>query len=172
MRTFYRYIVPSFLASLYYSLRYRCLVSTQTRIQLSEKISFGRGTTIAPFVVMQTWRGKIAFGRDCTVGSFSHITTGDADVVVGDYVRMGSNITIMGGGRNFKEKDALIINQGSYHRAVSIENDVLIGAGVIILPGCNIEKGAVIGAASLVNSDVPAYSIVAGVPAKVIGERE
>jgi acetyltransferase-like isoleucine patch superfamily enzyme len=85
---------------------------------------------------------------------------------------MGPNITIMGGGRNFKDKDVLIINQGSYHRGVSIGSDVLLGASAIILPGCNIETGAVIGAGSLVNTNVPAYSIVAGVPAQVIGERK
>jgi acetyltransferase-like isoleucine patch superfamily enzyme len=49
---------------------------------------------------------------------------------------------------------------------------VLIGAGAVILPGCSIGAGAVIGAGSVVTRDVPPYSIVAGVPARVIGQRE
>jgi maltose O-acetyltransferase len=48
----------------------------------------------------------------------------------------------------------------------------LIGAGSVIMPGCHIGKGAVIGANSVVNGDVAPYSIVAGAPAKLIGDRE
>jgi acetyltransferase-like isoleucine patch superfamily enzyme len=49
---------------------------------------------------------------------------------------------------------------------------VLIGAGVVILPGTRIERGAVIGAGSVVSGSVPEYAIVAGAPARVIGHRE
>jgi len=52
-----------------------------------------------------------------------------------------------------------------------IGNDVFIGMNVTILDGVNIGHGAVIGACSLVNKDVPPYAIVGGVPAKVIGYR-
>lgn len=53
-----------------------------------------------------------------------------------------------------------------------IEDDVWIGHHAIVLPGCKfIGRGAVIGAGSIVTRDVPAYSIVAGVPAKVMRKR-
>jgi acetyltransferase-like isoleucine patch superfamily enzyme len=93
------------------------------------------------------------------------------DILVGDYVRLGPHVTILGGSRNFKDKSRLIVEQGSHHKQVTIGNDVLVGAGAVILPGCRIGEGAVIGSLSLVNIDVPSYAIVAGVPAKVIGER-
>ena len=51
---------------------------------------------------------------------------------------------------------------------ISIGNDVWIGANVSVLNGVKIGHGAIIGACSLVTKDVPPYSIVAGVPAKVI----
>ena len=51
---------------------------------------------------------------------------------------------------------------------VEIGNDVWIGSSAIILGGVKIGDGAIIAAGALVNRDVPAYSIVAGVPAKVI----
>ncbi len=54
---------------------------------------------------------------------------------------------------------------------VSIGNNVWIGDNAIILPGVNIEDGAIIGAGSVVTKNVPAYSIVAGVPAKFIKYR-
>jgi acetyltransferase-like isoleucine patch superfamily enzyme len=52
-----------------------------------------------------------------------------------------------------------------------IGNDVFIGMNVTILDGVTIGHGAVIGACSMVNKDVPPYAIVGGVPAKIIGYR-
>jgi acetyltransferase-like isoleucine patch superfamily enzyme len=54
---------------------------------------------------------------------------------------------------------------------VEIGNDVLISANVVILTGVKIGDGAIIGAGAIVNKDVPAYAIVAGVPAKVLKYR-
>ena len=52
-----------------------------------------------------------------------------------------------------------------------IENDVWIGANVVILQGIHIGTGAVLAAGAIVTKDVPPYAIVAGVPAKVIKYR-
>lgn len=52
-----------------------------------------------------------------------------------------------------------------------IGNDVWIGQNAVILPGVNIGDGAIIGANSVVGSDIEPYSIVAGNPAKVIRKR-
>ena len=171
-RVLQRYAVPQFMVALYYSLKYHCYVSTQARVQLTSKIAFGKGTVVKPYAILQTQGGRICTGQHCAISSFNHISTGIEDVILGDYVRTGPHVTILGGSRNFKQKNTLIIQQGSYHKSVSIEDDVLIGAGVVILPGSRIGKGAVVGALSLVNHDIPPYAIVAGVPAKVIGERE
>lgn len=54
---------------------------------------------------------------------------------------------------------------------VQIGNDVWIGMDVIILSGVHVGNGAVIGAGSIVSKDVPAYSVVAGNPAKVVKKR-
>ena len=54
---------------------------------------------------------------------------------------------------------------------VEIGNDVWIGANVIILPGVKIGNGAIVAAGAVVSKNVPAYSIVGGVPAKVIRYR-
>jgi acetyltransferase-like isoleucine patch superfamily enzyme len=171
IRTIQRHLVPRFVASFYYFLKHRCLVSNQAVVQISDRISFGKGTVVKPFAVIQTQVGRIAFGHHCAVSSFDHISTGTGDLVIGDYVRIGPNVTIMGGSRNFEKRDALIMDQGSHNPGTVIEDDVLIGANVVVLPGCHIGEGAVIGAGSVVNTDVPPYSIVAGVPAKVLGER-
>ncbi len=166
-----RYLVPRFVASIYFSLRYRCLVSIKSQVQLSGSISFGRGTVVKPFAVIQTQSGRISIGRNSAVSSFNHISTGTKDVIIGDNVRIAPNVTVLGGSRNFRSRDVLIVDQGSTNTGLTIGDDVLIGANVVILPGCNIGTGAVVGAGSVVDHEVPPYSIVAGVPAKVIGMR-
>ena len=167
-----RYLVPPFLAAIYYSLRYRCLVSFRARVQMSKNISFGESTVVKPYAMILTQGGRISFGKHCAISSFNHISNGLEDIRVGDYVRLGPHVTVLGGSRNFKDRNCLILEQGSHHKPVTIGNDVLVGAGAVIMPGCNIGEGAVIGSLTLVNIDVPSYSIVAGVPAKIIGERK
>ncbi|WP_336740907.1 DapH/DapD/GlmU-related protein [Aureimonas altamirensis] len=56
-------------------------------------------------------------------------------------------------------------------RAVTVGHDVWIGHGAVIMPGVTIGNGAVIGANAVVTRDVAAYTIVAGVPAKVLRPR-
>ena len=143
----------------------------QARIQLSKAITFGQGTVVKAFSIIQTHNGKISFGENCCVQNFNHISTVDADIVVGNNVRFGPNVIILGSGRIYKKKDELIVNQGYTHKGVTIGDDVLIGAGSVILDGCNISTGAVIGAGSLVDKDVPPYSIVFGSPARVVWKR-
>ncbi len=57
-------------------------------------------------------------------------------------------------------------------KEVVIEDNVWIGTGVIILPGVNIGEGSIIGAGSVVSRNVPAKSIVAGIPARIIRNLE
>ncbi|MEO5759922.1 MAG: DapH/DapD/GlmU-related protein [Mesorhizobium sp.] len=56
-------------------------------------------------------------------------------------------------------------------KAVTIGHDVWIGHGAVIMPGIRIGNGAIVGANAVVTRDVPAYAIVAGVPAKPIRQR-
>lgn len=172
IRTLQRYLVPRLFSSIYYSLKFRCLVSPHASVQLSTRISFGTGTVVKPYSVIQTQGGRIAVGKKCAVSHFNHITTGMNDLVIGDYVRIGPGVTLLGGSRNFRKKDVLILHQGSSHEGLTIGDDVLIGSGAVILPGCHIAEGAVIGAGCVVTEPVPAYALVAGVPGKVIGHRE
>lgn len=106
----------------------------------------------------------------------------------GDRVDVGENVTIRAGGRVSMGNDVLIavgvaiISQGHpispprWGRVVSkpvrIGSDVWIGANATVLPGVTIGDGAIVGAGAVVTHDVPAYSLVAGVPARVIRQIE
>lgn len=171
VRIFQRYLIPRIFVSTYYFLRHRCFISALAKVQLTNRISFGRGTTVKPFAVIQTSKGRIVIGKNCAVNNFVQIANSDGDISIGDHVRIGPSVTILGSSRNYKKRDELIVNQGFSHEGVVIDDDVLVGAGVIILKGCHIGRGAVIGAGSVVTKSVPPYSVVVGIPAKIIGER-
>jgi acetyltransferase-like isoleucine patch superfamily enzyme len=148
------------------------MVSMRTKVQLTKYLRFGRGTVVKPYSVIQTNTGKISIGKKCSIGNFNVISTGDALVRIGDFVRMGPHVTILGSLRNYKDARKRIIDQGFSHHGVTIGNDVMIGAGVTILAGSKIGAGVIIGAGSVITKDIEPYAIVAGIPAKVIGKRK
>jgi acetyltransferase-like isoleucine patch superfamily enzyme len=75
-------------------------------------------------------------------------------------------------GHNFERVDIPIRKQGSLMKGIVIEDDVWIGCGCRILDGVRIGRGSVIGAGSVVNKNVPEYSVVVGVPGRVIKNRK
>ena len=93
---------------------------------------------------------------------------------VGDYLMMGEDVLFQGGRHNFENTDIPMGHQGSGGKTpLQIDDDVWIGARVIILPGCkHIGTGVIIGAGSVVTNDIPDYAIVGGNPARVIKYRK
>ncbi len=100
----------------------------------------------------------------------------DADihgpVTIGSDVMMGPRCTILTRNHRIDRVDVPMNRQGfgDYHPVV-IEDDVWIGANVTIMPGVRVGTGSVLAAGSVVVHDVPAYSIVGGVPARVLKTR-
>ena len=83
----------------------------------------------------------------------------------------GVNVAMIAFNHGFYTREIPVKEQDYVDAAITIEDDVWIGAGVVILAGVTIGKGAIIAAGAVVNKDVPPYTIVGGVPAKVIKER-
>jgi len=168
-----RYLVPAFVVSAHHFFRSRALISLSARVQFSKNITFGKGSVVKAFVVVQSSGGDVRFGRECALSSFDHFSTGEGDVIVGDYVRFGPNCTVVAGTKEVRDRHKRIIDQSELRpNGISIGDDVLVGAGAVILPASKIGRGAVIGAGSVVQGDVPEYAIMAGAPARIIGHRE
>jgi acetyltransferase-like isoleucine patch superfamily enzyme len=168
-RTVQRYLLPGFLRSLIILLRDGALVSISSRVQVSSRVRLGKKTVVKPYSIVQSSGGRIDFGRNCAVSSFNHIATGETgQLVVGDHVRTGPHVTIIATTREYRNKDKLIVEQGYKDKGIRIGNDVLIGAGAVLVDGCDIGDGAVIGVNSVVTGTVPPHAVVFGAPAKVI----
>ncbi|MFW9873827.1 MAG: acyltransferase [Candidatus Thorarchaeota archaeon] len=115
-------------------------------------------------------------GRNICIGDNSGLGVNckiQQNVKIGNDVMMGEDVTILTSSHKFDDCSIPMRLQGFKPRKeVVIEDDVWIGDRVIILPGVKIGKGSVIGAGSVVTKHVFDYSIVGGVPAKLIKSRK
>ncbi len=116
-------------------------------------------------VVMTPFRGaaieNIKIGNNVYI-NFNMVAMARGGVTIEDDVQIAANVQILTNNHDPYERQVLtckpvIIRQGSW-----------IGAGATILPGVEIGRYAIVGAASVVTKDVPDYAVVAGNPAKVI----
>lgn len=113
-----------------------------------DKIILRAGTYVNRYTMFDAHE-KIEIGRGCMIGPHCYLTDADHGTATGSHVNQ----------------------QAMEPKPIHIEDDVWMGAGVIVLRGVNIGRGAVIGAGAVVTKDVSADSIVVGVPARQIGTR-
>jgi acetyltransferase-like isoleucine patch superfamily enzyme len=133
-------------------------------------IVIGEGTTIHRYSMIATYGGWIKIGRSCSLNPYS-LLYGHGGLIIGDYVRIAAHVVIVPAQHIYNDPGVPVHLQGMNCKGIEIGDDVWIGAGAIVLDGVNVGKGAVIGAGSVVTHDVPAYTVVTGVPAQVIKMR-
>jgi maltose O-acetyltransferase len=114
-------------------------------------------------------------GRGICIGDNSGIGTNSIihqNTKIGKDVLMGEDVLIITKSHDFDKCNIPMRLQGFKPlNGVTIEDDVWIGSRVVILPGVKIGKGSIIGAGSVVTKNVQEYSIMGGVPAKLIRSR-
>jgi acetyltransferase-like isoleucine patch superfamily enzyme len=125
--------------------------------------------------------GNIRIGESCYVGEHSRIWSADS-ITIGDRVLISHNVNIHDNNSHSLSAQhrhlhfSQILTHGHPQKLddvasapIVIEDDAWIGFNSTILNGVRIGRGAIVGAATVVTKDVPAYAIVAGSPAKIIG---
>jgi len=136
----------------------------------SARISIGHSSRIGMLCELGTEEnGHIRIGRSVRINRGTTVFS-YSDVEIGDHSLIGEFVTIRDANHGIS-RGQLIRSQKHSSSPIRIGRDVWIGRGACILPGVEIGDGAVIGANSVVTRSIPAGSIAAGVPAKVIRER-
>ena len=129
--------------------------------------SVGRGFHVAGKVMIHS--PGFTAGDYVYIGPYSEIAP---HVHIGNYSSLSSYVVITGADHRFDVPGTPIRFSGRpASRITEIGHDVLIGHGATIMRGVKIGNGAIIGAGAVVTKDVPAYAIVAGVPAKIVRYR-
>ena len=112
-------------------------------------------------------QSRIKIGCDSLVGEYS-VIRGQGGVQIGDRVYTSPFTQIIAVNHVFDDPSRPFVDQGITAEGIVIEDDVWLGAGAIITDGVRIGRGAVIAAGAVVTKDVPAHTVVGGVPAKPI----
>ena len=133
--------------------------------------SVGRGFRIGAGAVIVTPR-SVSIWNDCFFGPGLYVSSSE-DVDIGNGVMFGPQIMIIGGDHDFQTLGVPLRFAKNSGRSspIVVENDVWIGARCTILKGVRIGTGSIIGAGSVLTRDIPAYSVAAGVPCRVIRPR-
>lgn len=127
--------------------------------------SLGRYSVVEDFCCLNNAVGDLTIGHHSRIGLGSTVI---GPVALGDNVHIAQNVVLSGLNHNFEAIDVTIDQQGVSTLPIVVENDVWIGANSTILAGVRIGKHSVVAAGSVVNRDVPPYSVCAGVPARVV----
>jgi len=157
-------------------------------------MKIGKRTSIPK--IFTTWPHQVNLGSECILEhhiyfKYDGIWQSGASIIIGNRVFIGSgcefNIrkgivvgdnSLIGSGCRFIDHDhgikleKLIREQQGTEKSIKIGKNVWIGSNVVILKGVEIGDGAIVAAGSVVTKNVPSNNIVAGIPAKIIQNRE
>jgi acetyltransferase-like isoleucine patch superfamily enzyme len=136
-------------------------------------IEIGSGTIVMHGAVLHVYNFRnlpgafIRIGRDSLVGEYT-VIRGQGGVTIGDRVYTSPLTQIIAVNHVFDDPGIPFVDQGITAQGIVIEDDVWLGSGAIITDGVHIGKGAVVAAGAVVVNDVPAHTIVGGVPARIL----
>lgn len=114
--------------------------------------------------------GTFVIGNQVWIGPQSYFDA--RDLIIEDYVGWGPGAKVLGSSHTGIPADVPIIQTDLEIKPVRIEAGADIGMNAVILPGVTVGKGSIVGAGAVVTKNVPAFAIVAGVPAKFLRWRE
>jgi acetyltransferase-like isoleucine patch superfamily enzyme len=113
--------------------------------------------------------GHCVIGAHTWIGPQSYFDCRDMEL--GEYVGWGPGAKVLGSEHTGDPSDVPIIQTDLVIKPVRVRKWADIGTNAVLLPGVTVGEGAIVGAGAVVTKDVPAYGVVAGVPAKLLRYR-
>ncbi|MDB4989456.1 MAG: Chloramphenicol acetyltransferase [Myxococcaceae bacterium] len=148
-----------------------CVFEAGVLVFHPENVALGRNVYVGHYSILKGYyRNRLEIGDESWIGQqcFLHAAGG---LTIGRSVGIGPGVKILTSRHAESPRAQAIFDSPLEFAPVIIEDGADIGVGAIILPGVIIGRGAQVGAGAVVTSDVPAYTIVAGSPARVLRER-
>jgi len=129
------------------------------------RFSLGDYSVIESFSCVNNAVGDVVIGHHTRIGLHNTVI---GPVTIGNYVNLAQGITVTALNHNFSDTSKRIDQQGVSTTPVTLGDDIWIGANAVILPGVTIGNHSVVAAGAVVTKDVPPYTLVGGVPARII----
>ena len=136
-------------------------------------VEIGAGTLVMHGAVLHVYNFRdlphagIRIGRDSLISEYT-VVRGQGGVTIGDRVYTSPMTQIVAVDHVFDDPERPFVEQGISAQGIVIEDDVWLGAAAVITDGVRVGRGAVVAAGAVVTADVPAHTVVAGVPARVV----
>lgn len=158
--------------SLMYKFRYGYYISKTAILQRRKFIKLNKRSEIQDYVIIRSNRNFVKIGKNSQINPFT-VIYGGSGVIIGDNVMIAPNCMIASGNHNYKQLEKPIRLADNLSKGpIIIEDGVWIGANSVVTDGVKIGQNAVVAAGSVVTRNIDPYDIVAGVPAKKIGNRK
>jgi acetyltransferase-like isoleucine patch superfamily enzyme len=141
----------------------------------NERMRFGSSVRIDAFCILSAGRPGLRIGRNVHVSAYVAVL-GQASVEIGDFATISVRCTIFSSNDDYSGDTMTNPTvpqeyRGAEDAPVYIGPHAILGTGCTVLPGVRIGESAAVGAGSLVKQNVPPFAIVAGTPARIIGQR-
>ncbi len=136
-----------------------------------ENVSLDEDVYVGHYAILKGYyKNELVVGRGAWIGqaAFLHAAGG---IRVGADVGIGPHVCILTSVHADPGRDLPIMKGALELRPVVLDDGCDIGVGAVILPGVTVGKGAQVGAGAVVTTDVPAFAVVAGNPARVLRTR-
>jgi acetyltransferase-like isoleucine patch superfamily enzyme len=147
------------------------LHATPNGIQIGAETIVMHGAVLHVYNFREIPNSGITIGRNSLIGEYS-VIRGQGGVQIGDRVYTSPFTQIIAVNHVFDDPGRPFVDQGITAEGIVIEDDVWLGAGAIITDGVCVGRGAVVAAGAVVTNDVPAHTVVAGVPARLVKKIE
>jgi acetyltransferase-like isoleucine patch superfamily enzyme len=148
-----------------------CVLEPGVLVFHPENVSLGRNVYVGHQTILKGYyKNELRIGDESWIGQqcFMHAAGG---ITVGARVGVGPGVKILTSQHAEAGRGIPVLFSPIETAPVVVEDDADVGVGAILLPGVTVGRGAVVGAGAVVTSDVPAYAVVAGVPARMLRSR-
>jgi acetyltransferase-like isoleucine patch superfamily enzyme len=146
-------------------------VALRANSALEPGIAIGDQCHLQDGALLNASEGFVHVGHRTWIGPFC-VVYGNGGVRIGRDVMIAAHTCITSVGHRHELLHVPMIAQGIEVGPVTIEDDVWIGMNCTILPGVTIGRGAIVAAGAVVRGDVAPYTIVGGVPARLLSRRQ
>jgi len=169
---------PSLLTLLFFKLWNKQLqvgrnveIDPRAFIARGGRVILGDESVIRAGAMLLPSSGFISIGNKTSINQYT-VINGHGGVTIGNSVMVAAFVAMFAGNHNFDDPALPILEQGMNTKGgIKIEDDVWIGTHAVILDGVIIGRGSVIGAGTVVTKNVLPYSVVTGVPGKMVRSR-